>query len=319
MQLKVKESLDYFMEQYRNLEYTIRTMRYKPLAFTTDPVHLFSDTLDANVFMEAFQSLIWLTYRHSFPPIIDGVTSDAGWGCMLRSGQMLLANALQRIQPDVIHLFLDNHSALYSIHKLALLGNECDKKVGEWFGPSTISVCIRKLVNTQPHGLYVVVAQDQQLVSTDIVEYPCLVLVPMRLGVDLNAVYYPYIIWCLENAYSVGIAGGRPQSSLYFCGHQENNLVYLDPHYQQPSLPLRDPHAFTKSDFASYHCDKPQIMALKDMDPSMVAGFLFKQPSDFEDFCKTNPITRGPYPLFQIVDQLNQTDLDVLTDTSELE
>ena len=69
-------------------------------------------------FLDDFESRIWLTYRSSFEPIRrsadpkasstmtfavriksqlsnkDGFTSDTGYGCMIRSGQSLLANAL---------------------------------------------------------------------------------------------------------------------------------------------------------------------------------------------------------------------------------
>ena len=69
-------------------------------------------------FLDDIESRIWLTYRSNFPAIpksrdqgsrsamtfavrlrsqlIDqgGFSSDAGWGCMIRSGQCLLANAL---------------------------------------------------------------------------------------------------------------------------------------------------------------------------------------------------------------------------------
>jgi cysteine protease ATG4 len=69
-------------------------------------------------FLDDFESRFWFTYRSHFPPIrksedpsassamtlavrlrsqlVDqgGFTSDTGWGCMIRSGQCLIANAM---------------------------------------------------------------------------------------------------------------------------------------------------------------------------------------------------------------------------------
>ncbi|KAI8983166.1 peptidase family C54-domain-containing protein [Trametes punicea] len=272
------------------------------------------------VFYADFTSRIWLTYRSQFFPIRDttlaaldaelsnsptglpsspptkkwnwslggekGWTTDAGWGCMLRTGQSLLANALLHLHlgrdwrrpphpvytadyatyVQIITWFLDNPSPFcpFSVHRMALVGKDLGKDVGQWFGPSTAAGAIKTLVHAFPEaGLGVAVAADGTLYESDVYaasrsalystrrhghtrmewgDRAVLVLIGIRLGIEgVNPVYYNTIKTLYTFPQSVGIAGGRPSSSYYFVGSQADNLFYLDPHHARPAIPLRPP------------------------------------------------------------------------------
>ena len=161
-----------------------------------------------HTFLDDFESRAWMTYRKDFPPIPrsqdrsastgltwnvrlrnlgdrEGFSSDTGWGCMIRSGQSLLANALimlhlgrdwrrdqhtssaaassaeqpadtppatsseSQSEPSILSLFADDSSAPFSIHNFVSHGaSACGTFPGQWFGPSATASCIQALSST---------------------------------------------------------------------------------------------------------------------------------------------------------------------------
>ncbi|XP_064625666.1 cysteine protease ATG4D-like [Lineus longissimus] len=113
-------------------------------------------------FKQDFISRIWFTYRREFPQLAGSTfTTDCGWGCMLRSGQMMLAQALvlhflgrdwrwhapQTFEQEAYHRQIvkwfgdlpSDHSP-FSVHRLVRFGERClNKKPGDWYGPSSVA------------------------------------------------------------------------------------------------------------------------------------------------------------------------------------
>ncbi|GJJ78600.1 cysteine protease ATG4 [Entomortierella parvispora] len=263
--------------------------------------------------------MIWCTYRHGYAPIRpSNFTSDVGWGCMLRSGQGLLANALaiqfmgrnwNRPSPGdptwdiyvrILSWFLDdmNSKSPFSVHRIALLGKQLGKNIGEWFGPSTTSQVTKALVHNFPEsGLGVYVTTDGVIYKDQVEEAATLkkaggfgnllILVTIRLGIDkLNPIYNDAIKKTLEFPQTLGIAGGRPSSSYYFVGYQGDELFYLDPHHSRCIVETKNLEDYTVEDLASYHCETIRKIDINAIDPSMLLAFYCRDRTDFEAFCQ---------------------------------
>lgn len=80
-------------------------------------------------------------------------------------------------------------------------------------------------------------------------------------------------------------SSGQPSSSHYFIGVQGPNFFYLDPHFTRPALPLpSDPKDYTQEDIDSCHTRRLRRIHIKDMDPSMLIGFLIRDENDWKEW-----------------------------------
>ncbi|GMM34694.1 cysteine protease [Saccharomycopsis crataegensis] len=315
----------------------------------------------------------------------DGFSSDCGWGCMIRTSQSLLANTLldlkvgrdwrfqgpnndeswDMIHDNIVSWFVDDPISPFSIHNFVKKGSIlCGKSSGEWFGPSAASRSIQALCDDfKDAGLNVYIGEDSgEIYEKDMLQYfqqgeddkAVLILLGMRLGIDnVNVIYYSPLKQVLSLKQSVGIAGGRPSSSHYFFGYQDDYLFFLDPHVSNrpalklgnnydlsesvvtgvsqsnpidsstiPDADLISPTLLTNSDIESVHTTVFNKLHLSEMDPSMLIGFLIKNKSDWNSF-KESVNTTDLKKIIHIADgskndvlgsQIRRSSLDVLTE-----
>eukprot|EP01113_Clastostelium_recurvatum_P040458 TRINITY_DN6292_c0_g1_i5.p1 TRINITY_DN6292_c0_g1~~TRINITY_DN6292_c0_g1_i5.p1 ORF type:complete len:466 (-),score=83.22 TRINITY_DN6292_c0_g1_i5:112-1509(-) len=152
-------------------------------------------------FIENFSSLLWFSYRKDFPPIgSSSITSDIGWGCMLRTGQMMLAQALVRhllgkgwrpsprdklspfsVYRQIVRWFSDSPLPQhpYSIHNIVrknransrMHGSVSQDRIEEWYAPTKIAKVLQCLVRRHlGRTLSVYVAEDGMLYLDKIIE-----------------------------------------------------------------------------------------------------------------------------------------------------
>ncbi|WVZ87726.1 hypothetical protein U9M48_034321 [Paspalum notatum var. saurae] len=285
-------------------------------------------------FLEDFSSRIWITYRKGFETIADSkLTSDVNWGCMVRSSQMLVAQALifhhlgrsWRKTPEkpynpeyigVLHLFGDSEACAFSIHNLLQAGKSYGLAAGSWVGPYAMCRAWQTLIRTNreqadsadgkenfPMALYVVSGDEDgerggaPVVCIDVAAQLCsdfnkgqstwspiLLLVPLVLGLDkINPRYIPLLKETFTLPQSLGILGGKPGTSTYIAGVQDDRALYLDPHDVQMAVNIAPDNL--EADTSSYHCSVVRDLALDQIDPSLAIGFYCRDKDDFDDFC----------------------------------
>ena len=248
--------------------------------------------------MERLMTVLLFTYRISFPPIPSSdLTYDVGWGCMLRTGQMLIAQTLIKIHlgenwrylddPDnhryqtILGQFQDQISSCYSIHQMTITGQKYGVNVGQWFGPTTLAKTIKHLMENNSN-LKVQIGLRNVIDLNSITHFPTLILIPSTLGTQgtIDCQFIQPVLDFLKLQRGLGIVGGRNNYALYFIGIQSNNLLYFDPH-------LKIQSAFNEGEGENDRCDfhdiQPHLIQSDQISPSMLFAYLCRTPSDLID------------------------------------
>eukprot|EP01089_Gocevia_fonbrunei_P007615 TRINITY_DN1882_c0_g1_i1.p1 TRINITY_DN1882_c0_g1~~TRINITY_DN1882_c0_g1_i1.p1 ORF type:complete len:375 (+),score=71.38 TRINITY_DN1882_c0_g1_i1:286-1410(+) len=278
-------------------------------------------------FLADFNSLFWFTYRKGFLKIEpSGLTSDVGWGCMLRTGQMCLCQAFslhllgpnwrledyqskpnKQVYNEIMGWFYDHPSKPYSIHRIAQVGLKFGKDVGEWLGPATIAQILECLVfehSPKNFGMYV---SSDGCIYLDKIKQICGELP----NADLEAENEEKLIKDDTNWKSLlliiplrlGLDKLNPlyisvlqetfkfPQSLGILGGRPRSSFYFVAVQDEDVLYL-DPHVLQPLEnseegvMPSYHCGIPKRMKLSDIDPSLALAFYCRTKEDFDDFCE---------------------------------
>ena len=372
-----------------NLKYNLIRFNSKftmPLA----KVNLFNKIYDTRNetektnFYKKFSKIIMVTYRSKYRPQINiknnkEYTSDCGWGCMIRSSQMILCRALYKIfkyklnQKDnliikVIPFIMENYLNInekeyfgmndyinklksygkkdiveidppFSIHKICILGEKYGRACGEWFSDfelpkiydtintvfniisdlsiihfnSTIELkvvlnrCFKEEINNNDNNQNKIINENE--IEIDEKKYSMekmgLIFVSNRIGLDSIApVYFPSLKNLFNCKECIGFLGGKKNSNSasYFIGYYKNNLLYLDPHHNNPTVENLD-----ENNINTYINKTLYKLNLTSINSAFTIGFLFRNIKEFSNLLEFfEKVKKEENPCFDYTKKINR-------------
>lgn len=292
-------------------------------------------------FLKDFRSRMLLTYRKSLQPVLaladgDHISSDTGWGCMLRVTQMMLAQCFLSIllgrewrfdeNTDladgssylaVASCFLDVPTASFSLHRFVLTGQQLlGKKPSSWFGPTSAAQVSARLFSDaateESSPSFVrrtacVVSEDGAIYRDLVLEQfesgkdAVILLVCRRLGLDYFNLddYREGVESCFQLPEFQGLASGNSASSAhFFVATHGDSLIFLDPHSTQPALnSMEDIRASL-----GLRPERPYPLLWSRLNPSICMSFLVRSKEEFNLLCAR--LAEGPRShVFEVLDR----------------
>ncbi len=201
-----------------------------------------------------------------------GIISDTNWGCTIRSGQMVLYNAI------LFKLFKGNSTNckslityfqnldIFGINNILEIGEKSfGKKIGEMWQPKTFFLVIQHIlaknndrfpsvVQGKEKGLTVLI-MDSNFIATQIesrLQPDVNILLVINLSIGMNAPetkYRQFLFDVCRIPQFCGIVGGQNNMSYFIVGHNGTFFLYLDPHQIKSQKGQEDMNSYTVTGF----------------------------------------------------------------------
>ena len=269
-----------------------------------------------------YSFLLYFSYKTNFD-LINNIDNDIGWGCTIRSCQMLLSNILlknklkdkfgiidEEYYDYIIYIFKDNYNSLFGLHQFVKYYEKYDKKIGDYVGPYTITSILENfnnILNSKFNIIYINNIYDKHsinnILDNDINnDKSYLINFTVKLGINnIDDFYNEYIIDLIKNKYFMGIISGKELQSYYIIGiTDDNKLLYLDPH----NVMVYSENILDKKD---YYANNMYNLDIKYLSPTISFSFLINNKDEvliFYENLKKNKI-------LNIVDKLFDYNLKI--------
>ena len=110
-----------------------------------------------------------------------------------------------------------------------------------------------------------------------------IIFISVRHGLhSLNEDLHKEVLKFFDIKTNIGLIGGKNSRAFYFIGKCGNNLIFLDPHYVQQTIPLNE--LGTNKIEESYRPNDIYYMDISELSPSFSIGFAIKDMKDFKLF-----------------------------------
>lgn len=279
---------------------------------------------DPTVFVSSFlRKIMYFSYRNLFQRLPSGGTTDAGWGCLLRSAQMLMSTALLRAASDgkiplfndwhstentmygkIESLFMDEPNATFGIHRLHEESCKAGACSNSFLSPTHVAEALVGANNNYNNQCCMshlhclrTSCVEKKTVFNLIGEGPVLLLIPVVCGYKTVANNYQNALFeFIRFPCCNGLLIGHKNAGYFAFGHQKRTFLCLDPHYIQKAYST--PSTRGKRKGKCFTC------SANDIEPSLLISFYIHDSQDMESLCTflSGINSKLPLPLIPVID-----------------